>query len=98
MTSVAEARIGAAIFITDDPAILRSTEFPNPGVVITPKEAKKVMSYVTKTPEPKASISFLETHLDSKPAPVVSASSARGPSRSYLEPVPRYQVLVLRSP
>ncbi|OIT07457.1 PREDICTED: subtilisin-like protease SBT1.9 [Nicotiana attenuata] len=84
MNYVAEARVGAAILITEDPAILRSTEFPNPGVVITPKEGKQVMNYVTKTPEPKASISFLETYLDSKPAPVVSASSARGPSRSYL--------------
>lgn len=84
MSSVAEARLGAAIFISDDPAVLRSIEFPNPGVVITPKEGKQVLSYVSRTPEPKASISFLETHLDSKPAPVVSASSARGPSRSYL--------------
>ncbi|KAJ8565592.1 hypothetical protein K7X08_008168 [Anisodus acutangulus] len=84
MNSVAEARLGAAIFISDDPAVLRSTEFANPGVVITPKEGKQVLRYVSRTPEPKASISFLETHLDSKPAPVVSASSARGPSRSYL--------------
>ncbi|KAF3639596.1 putative RNA polymerase sigma factor sigD, chloroplastic-like [Capsicum annuum] len=74
MNSVAEARLGAAIFI----------DFPNPGVVIIPKEGKQVLSYVTKTIEPKASISFLETHLDSKSAPVVSGSSARGPSRSYL--------------
>ncbi|KAK4738183.1 hypothetical protein R3W88_001880 [Solanum pinnatisectum] len=84
MRSVAEARLGAAIFISNDPAVLRSIEFPNPGVVITPKEGKQVLSYVSTTTEPKASISFLETHLDSKPAPVVSASSARGPSRSYL--------------
>ncbi|KAG5627539.1 hypothetical protein H5410_012757 [Solanum commersonii] len=84
MRSVAEARLGAAIFISNDPAVLRSIEFPNPGVVITPKEGKQVLSYISTTPEPKASISFLETHLDLKPAPVVSASSARGPSRSYL--------------
>ncbi|KAH0726072.1 hypothetical protein KY284_001937 [Solanum tuberosum] len=41
MRSVAEARLGAAIFISNDPAVLRSTEFPNPGVVITPKEGKQ---------------------------------------------------------
>ncbi|CAN4110301.1 unnamed protein product [Withania somnifera] len=80
INSVAEARLGAAIFISNDPAVLRSTEFPNPGVVITPKEGKQVLNYVSKNPELKASISFLETHLDSKPASVVSASSARGPS------------------
>ncbi|KAH0782301.1 hypothetical protein KY290_001899 [Solanum tuberosum] len=41
MRSVAEARLGAAIFISNDPAVLRSIEFPNPGVVITPKEGKQ---------------------------------------------------------
>ncbi|KAJ8533973.1 hypothetical protein K7X08_007297 [Anisodus acutangulus] len=68
----------------DDPDVLSSNFFPNPGVVISTKEGKQVIEYATKSVRPKASISFQETHIDVKPAPMVSEFSSRGPSRSYL--------------
>ncbi|XP_060217392.1 subtilisin-like protease SBT3 [Lycium barbarum] len=84
MRIVTRARLNAAIFISQDPGVFRSATFPNPGVVINKKEGKQVINYVKNSVAPTASITFQETYLDVKPAPVVAASSARGPSRSYL--------------
>ncbi|KAK4345711.1 hypothetical protein RND71_035887 [Anisodus tanguticus] len=84
MAAISESRFGGAIYISDDPDVLSSNFFPNPGVVINTKEGKQVIDYATKSVKPKASISFQETHIDVKPAPMVSEFSSRGPSRSYL--------------
>ncbi|XP_055808230.1 subtilisin-like protease SBT3 [Solanum dulcamara] len=84
MAAISESRFGGAIYISDYPDVLRANFFPNPGVVISTKEGKQVIDYATKSVRPKASISFHETHIDVTPAPVVSAFSSRGPSRSYL--------------
>ncbi|XP_070043173.1 subtilisin-like protease SBT3 [Nicotiana tomentosiformis] len=84
MRIVTRARVKAGIFISEDPGVFRSATFPNPGVVINKKEGKQVINYVKNTVDTTASITFQETYLDAKPAPVVAASSARGPSRSYL--------------
>nr|GMC89149.1 subtilisin-like protease SBT1.9 [Ipomoea batatas] len=84
MGYVTEARLLAAIFINDDPTIFRFVDFPNPGVVISPKEGKQVIRYAKKGNDPRGSITFQETYFGNKLAPTVSASSSRGPSRSYL--------------
>ncbi|XP_033513589.1 subtilisin-like protease SBT3 [Nicotiana tomentosiformis] len=84
MGAISESKFGAAIYVYEDPDVLSSTFFPNPGVVVSSKEWKQVIDYATKSVKPKASISFQETHIDVKPAPVVSAFSSRGPSASYL--------------
>ncbi|OIT02731.1 PREDICTED: subtilisin-like protease SBT1.9 [Nicotiana attenuata] len=84
MAAISESKFGGAIYISDDPDALISNFFPNPGVVISIKEGKQVIDYALKGVKPKASISFQETRTDVKPAPVVSAFSSRGPSRSYL--------------
>ncbi|XP_075484274.1 subtilisin-like protease SBT3 [Primulina tabacum] len=82
---VSESNVAAAIYISEDPSIIRFTDFPHPGVVITPKESKTVIEYVSKVSAPTASISFQQTIIgtDPRPAPAVSASSSRGPARSY---------------
>nr|GMC86429.1 subtilisin-like protease SBT1.9 [Ipomoea batatas] len=84
MGYVTAARLLAAIFINDDPTIFRFVDFPNPGVVISPKEGKQVIRYAKKGNDPRGSITFQETYFGNKLAPTVSASSSRGPSRSYL--------------
>nr|GMC82329.1 subtilisin-like protease SBT1.9 [Ipomoea batatas] len=84
MGYVTAARLLAAIFINEDPTIFRFVDFPNPGVVISPKEGKQVIRYAKKGNDPRASITFQETYFGNKLAPTVSASSSRGPSRSYL--------------
>ncbi|KAL7117038.1 hypothetical protein ACP275_03G046000 [Erythranthe tilingii] len=77
--------IRAAIIISDNAAILRSTSFPFPGVVITPNQAKEVVKYATSTGSPQASLDFLQTTIGPEPrsAPALSGSSSRGPARSY---------------
>ncbi|MCD7465677.1 Subtilisin-like protease sbt3 [Datura stramonium] len=85
MGAISESKVGGAIYVYGDPDVLTDNFFPNPGVVISSKEWKTVTQYADKSAKPKVSISFQETHIDVKPAPVVSAFSARGPSLSYLQ-------------
>ncbi|XP_055807607.1 subtilisin-like protease SBT3 [Solanum dulcamara] len=84
MAAISEAKFGGGIYVYEDPDVLISNFFPNPGSVISSKDWKKVMDYAKKSAKPKVSISFQETRIDVKPAPVVSAFSSRGPSLSYL--------------
>ncbi|CAN4080590.1 unnamed protein product [Withania somnifera] len=84
MRTISQSRLKAGIFISEDPRVFRSASFPNPGVVINKKEGKQVINYVKNSGSSTATITFQETYLDAKSAPVVAASSARGPSRSYL--------------
>ncbi|KAK4725029.1 hypothetical protein R3W88_027808 [Solanum pinnatisectum] len=84
MAAISEAKFGGALYVYEDPDVLASDYFPNPGAVISSKDWKKVVDYAKKSAKPKVSISFQETHFAVKPAPVVSAFSSRGPSLSYL--------------
>ncbi|MCD7465676.1 hypothetical protein HAX54_001719 [Datura stramonium] len=85
MAPISESKFGGIIYVYEDPDVLTDNFFPNPGVVIRSKEWKKLIEYAEKSVKPKASISFQETHIDVKPAPVVSAFSEGGPSLSYLD-------------
>ncbi|KAL7155043.1 hypothetical protein ABFS83_03G047300 [Erythranthe nasuta] len=83
---VSKSNALAAIFISEETRILRSTSFPYPGVVITPKQGKDVIRYAKNTSaQPTATMIFQQTILgtEPRPAPAVSASSSRGPARSY---------------
>ncbi|CAN4118331.1 unnamed protein product [Withania somnifera] len=83
MSAISESKFGAAIYGFDDPDVLTTNSFLNPGVIIGSKEWNEVIDYADNSVKPKASISFQETRIDVKPAPVVSAFSSRGPSISY---------------
>ncbi|KAL2512682.1 Subtilisin-like serine endopeptidase family protein [Abeliophyllum distichum] len=85
MSYISESNVPAAIIISEDTSILRFTDFPHPGVVISPKDADAVIKYASTTSEPTASIQFQQTILgtEPRPAPAVSASSSRGPARAY---------------
>ncbi|KAL0352021.1 UNVERIFIED_CONTAM: Subtilisin-like protease SBT3 [Sesamum calycinum] len=77
---VSQSNAPAAVFISEDTSIIRSTSFPYSGVVITPKEGKRVIRYASNSSEPTASINFQQTILgkEPRPAPAVSESSSRG--------------------
>ncbi|KAL8523205.1 hypothetical protein ACS0TY_013249 [Phlomoides rotata] len=80
-----DSNLRAAIFVSDDVGVIRSTNFPIPGSVITSKEGKAVIRYASRTSIPRATITFQQTIIGTnpRPAPAVSASSSRGPARSY---------------
>ncbi|KAL3505154.1 hypothetical protein ACH5RR_034995 [Cinchona calisaya] len=65
------------------PRIFRSNIFPHPGVVISPKDAAKVITYASIDSFPTATIKFQQTIVGTKPAPVVSGSSSRGPAPNF---------------
>ncbi|KAH6831636.1 hypothetical protein C2S53_009111 [Perilla frutescens var. hirtella] len=85
MNDLSRSNVRAAIIISQDTGILRSTSFPHPGVVITPSEAQVVISYASNSDTPTASIDFQQTIIGTEPraAPALSASSSRGPGRNY---------------
>lgn len=85
MTFLSDSRVRASIIIADDPGIYRSSQFPHPGVVITPAQAREVVKYVSRSSSPRASIEFQQTILgkEARAAPALSASSSKGPGRMY---------------
>ncbi|KAK6130821.1 hypothetical protein DH2020_035433 [Rehmannia glutinosa] len=83
MYEISKSNAPAAIFISDDPETFEFSDFICPGVVITPKDAQIVIDYATKSLRPIASITFQQTLLGTKPAPVVASYTSRGPAPSY---------------
>ncbi|KAL7160583.1 hypothetical protein ABFS83_01G106200 [Erythranthe nasuta] len=85
MRNLPDSNVRAAIVIAEDPRIFRFNSFPYPGVVITPNEAREVISYAANSSAPTASISFQQTILGTEPraAPALSDDSSRGPGLSY---------------
>ncbi|KAL2232537.1 subtilisin-like protease SBT1.9 [Sesamum indicum] len=85
MNDLSRSNVAAAVIISEDTSILRSTSFRYPGVVITPSEAREVIDYTSNSDTPTATIDFQQTVLGTEPraAPALSGSSSRGPGRSY---------------
>lgn len=77
--------VRAAIIISEETSILRSTSFPQPGVVITQAEALEVIAYASTASTPTATIDFQQTIIGTAPraAPALAGSSSRGPARGY---------------
>lgn len=75
----------AAIIISEDTSLLRSTSFEFPVSIITPIEAVDVIEYASNTAAPTATIEFQQTIIGAEPraAPALSGSSSRGPGQSY---------------
>ncbi|PSR99784.1 Subtilisin-like protease [Actinidia chinensis var. chinensis] len=80
---VARSRAAAAIFISKDPDLFTSADFPWPGVVISPRDGPAVMNYVKTSARPLATMAFKQTVVGTKPAPALESYSSRGPSRTY---------------
>jgi subtilisin family serine protease len=77
---VARSSVAAAIFISDD--VFDTVFFPYPGVVIGTKHERTVISYAENNTNPTATIRFLQTYLDVKPAPAAASYTSRGPAEN----------------
>ncbi|KAK1392452.1 subtilisin-like protease SBT1.9 [Heracleum sosnowskyi] len=83
LSFVAASNAVAGIIISNDQSLFEFNDFPYPGVVIRPKQGVDVIKYAQTTSKPTASITFQQTSVGTKGAPVVAAYTSRGPSSSY---------------
>ncbi|XP_031123951.1 subtilisin-like protease SBT3 [Ipomoea triloba] len=81
--AVANSKLPAAIFISDDPEIFEFSDFPYPGVVISPENSYNLINYAKNSENPYATIKFQQTFLGTKSHPVVATYTSRGPAPSY---------------
>ena len=77
---MASSNVNSAIFVADSPDVFESTDFPCPCVVITTNDQSMLRDYVKSTSTPTISMTFKETILGIKPAPVVASYASKGPS------------------
>ncbi|KAG6422075.1 hypothetical protein SASPL_118638 [Salvia splendens] len=84
------SNVAAAVIISEDTSLLRSTYFPFPGTVISREQAVELIEYATTSGSPTATIDFQQTITGPNlprgvAAPALSGSSSRGPSQTYQE-------------
>ncbi|KAH7543411.1 hypothetical protein FEM48_Zijuj02G0181100 [Ziziphus jujuba var. spinosa] len=78
---VTTAQLFGAIFISNSSEILFELgQVTCPGVVLSPQDAYPVIKYAESSENPSVSIKFQQTFIGTKPAPLASMYSSRGPS------------------
>ncbi|KAL7262246.1 hypothetical protein ACSBR1_000593 [Camellia fascicularis] len=82
LSVISMSNVAAAIFISNE-NFETPSDFPWPGVVISPKDGPAVINYAKTSDRPWASMKFKQTMVETKPAPAVASYPSRGPSRTY---------------
>ncbi|KAG8493636.1 hypothetical protein CXB51_011015 [Gossypium anomalum] len=72
----------AGVFITNSTLLDIFTQSPFPAIFLEQKDGDIVVDYIKTNKNPKASIEFKTTFLGSKPSPIVTSYTSRGPSYS----------------
>lgn len=80
--NVRAAKVAAGLFISNDSSVEFFIRFRSPGAIISPEDGLTILKYLKQSSNPKATLRFQETILGSKPAPVVTTYTSRGPSGS----------------
>ncbi|GMP45282.1 hypothetical protein CsSME_00013859 [Camellia sinensis var. sinensis] len=82
LSAISMSNVVAAIFIPNE-NFETTSDFPCPGVVISPKDGSAVINYAKTSDRPWASMKFKQTTVGTKPAPAIASYSSRGPSQTY---------------
>ena len=80
--TVAGAGVAGGIFIAGNSFTEYDLHFNFPGAIISPKEGRTVLNYVTTSKNPTASLRFGRTVIGTSPAPAVPLYTSRGPGTS----------------
>ncbi|CAL9168811.1 unnamed protein product [Musa hybrid cultivar] len=76
------AKVDAGLFISNDSFAQLYSQFSFPAAIISPQDGPTILNYIQRSSEPKATITFRQTVLGTKPAPTVATYTSRGPSAS----------------
>ncbi|XP_047952708.1 subtilisin-like protease SBT3 [Salvia hispanica] len=77
-----DLKIAGAVFITNTTDITFYTQTSFPAIFLNLEKGSEILNYINTTSQPKASLSFKQTSLGTKPAPRLASYSSRGPSPS----------------
>ncbi|KAJ4701734.1 subtilisin-like protease [Melia azedarach] len=80
--NIRDAKVAGGVFISDFNNLEFFLQSSFPAVFMDFKTGDFIIHYIKASTEPKASIQFLKTDVDTKPAPRVAGYSSRGPSQS----------------
>ncbi|KAJ1409309.1 Peptidase S8/S53 domain [Sesbania bispinosa] len=83
ISSISEASVVGAVFISEDPRLIETGRLFSPSIVINPKDRSSLIHYAKSVENPTASIKFQQTFVGIKPAPATAYYTSRGPSPSY---------------
>ncbi|XP_038896398.1 CO(2)-response secreted protease [Benincasa hispida] len=75
---------GVGVVLIDDNSKLVAEKFPSPMTVISKKDGAELLSYVTSSGNPVATILPTVTIINYKPAPAITYFSSRGPNPAVL--------------
>ncbi|KAF8717130.1 hypothetical protein HU200_026245 [Digitaria exilis] len=78
--TMTEAGVAAVVFISDDDF---EDKMPLPAVIISSEDAPMLLRYIKSSTLPTGTLKLQQTILGTRPAPVVTSYSSRGPSQSY---------------
>lgn len=81
--SIVTSDIAGAVLVSGDLHRSKLTKFPCPCLVISLKDAQVLLSYAKYRDPPNVTMEFKKTIMDIKPAPIVSPTSSRGPSKYF---------------
>ncbi|KAJ0969555.1 hypothetical protein J5N97_022432 [Dioscorea zingiberensis] len=82
VASVAAAKVAAGLFVSEDPYFELSIKFSYPAAILSPEDGTVILEYMKRSSDPRANLRFKQTILGTKPAPMVTIYSSRGPSTS----------------
>ncbi|KAL5705696.1 hypothetical protein ACHQM5_023963 [Ranunculus cassubicifolius] len=83
MEMVESAGVAGGIFLYKTNNIENNVKSSFPASLVRYEDGQTILDYINKSSNPSVSLEFYKTQIGTKPAPVVSKFSSRGPSVDY---------------